>query len=40
MATIVGIRFRESGKTYYFAPAADMQFEKGDYAVVETAHGV
>ena len=40
MATIVGIRFREGGKTYYFAPAAGMQLAKGDYAVVETAHGV
>ena len=40
MAMIVGIRFRESGKTYYFAPAEGMTLRPGDYAVVETALGV
>ncbi len=40
MAMIVGIRFRESGKTYYFAPSEGMSLHPGDYAVVETAHGV
>lgn len=39
MAEVVGIRFKEVGKVYYFDPDG-MQFEKGDSAVVETARGV
>ncbi len=35
---IVGIRFRSSGKTYYFAPQ-DIQAKKGQFAIVETARG-
>ena len=38
MTTIIGIRFRNSGKTYYFDPG-DFTLEKGDMAVVETARG-
>lgn len=36
---VVGIRFRQSGKVYYFAPGS-LQLKKGDGAVVETARGV
>ena len=35
---VVGIRFPQSGKIYYFAPGGTL-FEKGDRAVVETARG-
>jgi len=36
---IVGIRFKNTGKTYYFAPG-EIQLKKGDCAVVETARGL
>ena len=38
MTTIIGIRFRNSGKTYYFDPG-EYTLAKGDMAVVETARG-
>ena len=38
MTTIIGIRFRNSGKTYYFNPG-EYTLAKGDMAVVETARG-
>lgn len=39
MSEIVGIKFRNTGKTYYFAPNGE-QFSVGDGAIVETSHGV
>ena len=39
MAEVVGIRFKEVGKVYYFDPDGKT-FEKGDRAIVETARGV
>lgn len=39
MAEVVGIRFKEVGKVYYFDPDG-MTFEKGQRAVVETARGI
>lgn len=36
---IVGVRFRQSGKIYYFSPG-DIQLQKGDGAIVETARGI
>ena len=39
MSEIVGIKFKEGGKLYYFAPNG-LTFEKGDGAIVETARGV
>lgn len=39
MAEVVGIRFKEVGKIYYFDPDS-MIFKKGDKAIVETARGV
>lgn len=36
---VVGIKFRNGGKIYYFAPN-DIKFEKGEHAVVETVRGV
>lgn len=38
MSTIVGIKFKENGKVYYFDPQ-NIVFEKGDGAIVETARG-
>lgn len=39
MAEIVGIRFKNVGKVYYFEPNG-MTFKKGDRAIVETARGL
>lgn len=36
MAEIIGIRFKNMGKVYYFDPAGS-SFQKGDHVVVETA---
>ena len=36
---VVGIRFRGTGKTYYFAPAG-ISFEIGEHAIVETVRGM
>lgn len=38
MVEVVGIRFKNSGKTYYFAPGGNT-VRKGQYAIVETARG-
>ena len=39
MAEVVGIRFKEVGKVYYFDPDGKI-FKKGDRAIVETARGI
>ena len=39
MAKVIGVRFRNAGKVYYFAPE-DLEIEQGDHVVVETARGV
>ena len=39
MPTIVGVRFKPSGKTYYFDPRG-VQFKSGEGAIVETSRGV
>lgn len=39
MADIIGVKFRNGGKVYYFAPNED-EFEIGDGVVVETARGI
>jgi cell fate regulator YaaT (PSP1 superfamily) len=36
---IVGVRFKEGGKMYYFAPNS-LQVQMTDYAIVETARGM
>ena len=36
---VVGIKFREGGKTYYFAPGK-IVLNKDDHAIVETARGM
>ena len=39
MAEVIGVRFKEVGKVYYFDPNG-IQMKKGDMAIVETAGGV
>ena len=39
MATVIGVRFREVGKIYYFDPDGE-EMNKGDLVVVETSRGV
>lgn len=39
MVEVIGIRFKETGKIYYFDPCGNT-IKKGDYAIVETARGI
>lgn len=39
MTTIIGVRFRNVGKVYYFSPK-DLDISVGDHVIVETARGV
>ena len=39
MITVIGVRFRKVGKIYYFDPIG-IDFDKGDFVIVETARGV
>lgn len=39
MVTVVGVRFKKAGKIYYFDPD-EIEIEKGQNAVVETARGI
>lgn len=39
MAEVVGVRFKEVGKVYYFDPDGKL-YKKGDRVIVETARGV
>jgi cell fate regulator YaaT (PSP1 superfamily) len=39
MVEVVGIRFKSTGKTYYFDPAG-ITLRKGEHAIVETARGL
>ncbi|NMB07264.1 MAG: stage 0 sporulation family protein [Tissierellia bacterium] len=39
MITVVGVRFKKAGKIYYFDPH-ELNIEKENYVVVETARGV
>lgn len=39
MAEVIGIRFKQVGKVYYFDPAG-IQVKKEDHVIVETARGV
>jgi len=39
MQTIVGIKFKKAGKTYYFSPG-NLELQTGDEVVVETARGI
>ncbi len=39
MAFVIGVRFREVGKIYYFDPDG-IELQKGEYVIVETSRGV
>ena len=39
MVKVVGIKFRQTGKIYYFDPG-EMEFQPGQHAIVETVRGV
>lgn len=39
MTKVIGVRFRQAGKIYFFAPGK-LQIKKGDKVIVETARGV
>ncbi len=39
MLDIIGVRFRQAGKVYYFDPAG-LSIKQGDHVIVETARGV
>ena len=39
MTTIIGVRFRNMGKIYYFDPK-DYDISRGDHVIVETTRGV
>ncbi len=39
MAEVVGVRFKEGGKVYYFDPDGK-NFSKGEYIIVETVRGI
>ena len=36
---VIGVRFRNAGKIYYFDPAG-MDIKAGDHVIVETARGI
>ncbi len=38
LITVIGVRFRDTGKTYYFSPKDD-KFREGDGVICETARG-
>ncbi len=39
MTKVIGVRFRQAGKVYFFSPGK-LQINKGDKVIVETARGV
>ena len=39
MIKVIGVRFRNAGKIYYFAPGK-LEIKTGDHVIVETARGV
>lgn len=39
MYEVVGVRFKDAGKIYYFDPG-DFEIEKGSHVIVETARGI
>lgn len=39
MAEVIGVRFKNTGKVYYFDPGGE-KLEKGEMAIVETARGI
>ncbi len=40
MTKVIGVRFRQAGKIYFFAPGRFSNIEAGQHVIVETARGV
>jgi cell fate regulator YaaT (PSP1 superfamily) len=40
MESVIGVRFQEAGKIYYFSPVGFEDVEEGEYVVVETSRGL
>jgi cell fate regulator YaaT (PSP1 superfamily) len=40
MERVIGVRFQEAGKVYYFSPVGFEDVEVGEYVVVETSRGL
>lgn len=40
MTKVIGVRFRQAGKIYYFAPGKYEDIKQGDNVIVETARGI
>lgn len=40
MTKVIGVRFRQAGKIYFFAPGKYEDIESGQHVIVETARGV
>ena len=40
MTKVIGVRFRQAGKIYFFAPGKYEDIETGQHVIVETARGV
>ena len=40
MQQIVGVKFRNAPKVYYFSPAAGEEYPRGSTVIVETAKGL
>ena len=39
MVKVIGVRFRQAGKIYYFSPGK-LKIRTGDHVIVETARGL
>ena len=39
MIEVIGVRFRQNGKIYFFSPAG-IELETGDAVIVETVRGI
>lgn len=40
MTKVIGVRFRQAGKIYFFSPGKYEEIESGEHVIVETARGV
>ena len=40
MTKVIGVRFRQAGKIYFFSPGKYEEIEAGEHVIVETARGV
>ena len=38
MTRVIGVRFKQTGKIYYFSPG-ELDLHEGDYVIVDTSRG-